>query len=856
MEENQMLINNQNKFEQIIKNMEESIQSLILFRSLYLIKKKFDKYKSNINKIYQDFNINKSKRIDALGSFQIDINLLDKILLLVLKEINLFILELSSPKDIFLSYFLISNKKLEEMELIINNMKKEIIEKNLVEKYNKIFYDKKIKPLFEKKNTENNLNEEDNEEAKEEEIYNIIITEYNRKGKIVKNFEELQIENENNKKEMKGKNNDIYIILNNDGREQKNKLINNNAIFVETIPLILADYFQENKKYAIVEIEEEFSKELDLLFNKDLLIKINEYDEFIQKYKNYNNNTNVISKELKQYSLQLKQVQKNIKLYQEIIVDKKMKNENTIFLEDMLNKLIEKETYVQQKINEKKQNIFSMNSNEKYTTDKIKNYNMFNLDFSKINKGNFNNSLNTNIHILSIKNPKLFTENNNKNNNSSSILITSQNNNLILNTKNTILNNNPKKLMLKSELTQEKIQSALTEIFLFYSALISENDNIEGNDINNKYIDLNNYFKFCYDYKILLTKPKIQEIFIKYSNRTDDNNFLFVMNFENFKSSLMELAYEMNSIKKQKLLKIISEKKNIINYMELKECQRQEEEKNHNKFVEKITGRTTKSSLENNQYDYISKHKKISDDISKFDSEYEKECKKSEKEKLECFYKYLGIHSGNYKLKMKDIKSNIFYKDLLKSYKNTNETNQELKYNNQQNRMINKSESKNNINYNLYSEKKPHNRNYFNSLKFSKSSKKINIKSNTNVNNNLKISAIPPDNINKIKLFGNSNKINWNQMQNIYFDYNRIYENNDKLESDTDEEIIKKLNKSMNKHTLAKNNSALELRGINKKYILPPIKNNNINKNENNLRYYDMNIQKESELINSNNINC
>ena len=111
MEEEALFINN-NKFQQIIANIEESIESMILFRSLYLIKKKFEKYKSNLNKVYNDFNINKSKRMDALGSFQIDINLLDKVLLLVIKETNLFILELSSPKDIFLSYFLITSQKL------------------------------------------------------------------------------------------------------------------------------------------------------------------------------------------------------------------------------------------------------------------------------------------------------------------------------------------------------------------------------------------------------------------------------------------------------------------------------------------------------------------------------------------------------------------------------------------------------------------------------------------------------------------------------------------------------------------------------------------------------------------------
>ena len=408
MEEDPLIINKNNKYEKIISNMEESIESMILFRSLYLIKKKFEIYKSNINKIYLDYNINKSKRIDALGSYQIDINFFDNVLFSILKETNLFILEISSPKDIFLSYFLITSQKAEHMNLIIQNIKNELIQKNLNSKYNKIFYDKKIKPLFNTKvkinieieQTENNFDEENNNISEEIIIKEKIIVEYNKKGKIIKTFDELLTENEKNINDMKNKQlennkneiekieNNINIINSNDNLKK-----NNNILFIETLPLIIADYLQEHKNFAVVEIEEEFSKELDLLFNKDLLIKINEYDEFVKKYKNYNNNTNIISKELKQYSLQLKQIQKNITLYEQIIVDKKMKNENTLFLEDMLNKLVEKETYVQQKINERKQNIYSLNKNEQ-NINKIKSYNYFNsLDLSPIKNINFNNKL-------------------------------------------------------------------------------------------------------------------------------------------------------------------------------------------------------------------------------------------------------------------------------------------------------------------------------------------------------------------------------------------------------------------------------------------------------------------------------
>jgi hypothetical protein len=272
----------------------------------------------------------------------------------------------------------------------------------------------------------------------------------------------------------------------------------------------------------------------------------------------------------------LKQIQKNIILYEQIIVDKKMKNENTIFLEDMLNKLIEKETLVQQKINERKQYTVNTNTNEKYinSNDKVKNYNYFNtLDFSPIKSSIFNNNNfklknNINMNKLSIRSPKLISDNikilNNSRSNSSSILITNQSNNYKLNNKNIFLTNTSKKIMLKTELTEEKIQEGLSNIFLFYSSLNIENvDNngIDNNNINNKFINLNNYFKFCYDFKIPITKPKINDIFKQACNNGIDNNNLIEMNFEQFKSSLKTLSLEINSIKKQKLLKYISEKK-------------------------------------------------------------------------------------------------------------------------------------------------------------------------------------------------------------------------------------------------------------------------------------------------------
>ena len=739
------------------------------------------------------------------------------------------------------------------MEIIIQNIKKELIEKKLTSKYNKIFYDKKIMPLFQKKDNieRNNINEDNNKIVEEAIITNEkIIVEYDKRGKIKKSFKNLLFENEKNKKEIKNKE------INNNKEEMniKTNKNDNNILFIETLPLIIADYLQTHKNYAVVEIEEELSKELDLLFNKDLLIKINEYDELVNKFKNYNINTNIITKELKQYSLQMKQIQKNIKLYEQIIVDKKMKGEKTIFLEDMLSKLIEKETFVQQKINERKQNIYSLNSNEKNNINIIKKYNFFdNLEFSSIKNLNYNPTLKNHNNKIPVKITKLINESvntNNNKNNTSSILITSQTNNLLLHTKNSILNNESKKIVLKSELTEEKIQSSLTEIFLYYSSIKSEINDDKGNekneDIKNKYLNLRNYYKFCYDFKIHIPKVKINEIFKKNCNNNvgnNGNNETLQMNFNNFKSSLLSISLEMNSLYKQKLIRNINEKKNIINYMELKEIQRQEEEKNHNKFTEKITGGTAKKGREKSQYEYISKHKQISEEITKYELDYEKECKRTEKEILNNFYKYLGIPNYHYKNKLRNIKSNYF----LNNFKNNYSIIDDLKsIDNQRNKMLIIKRSKSNLNNNLILNELTFNKNNFKGNIITNIKKIKNLKEN----NILKISAISNQKITKSKIFENSNKINWNQMQNIYFEYNPIYpNNNEQIEIDNVVEIIKKSNNnSKNENKLIKNNSAFELKGINIKNILPPIISNNNLKMEKNLRYYDINNSTEKTI--------
>ena len=685
-----------------------------------------------------------------MGAPQIDVNYLDQVIILSLKAANLFLIELSSPKDIFISFFLITSQKENEMEGNIKLIKQEIISKNLTEKYNNIFYEEKIEPMLNRYKNDNKIN---NDQLEDDETIHIVnIAEYNAKGIKIKSMNEVFKENENNIKEhniqyeTKDLNLENKIPNNKKKKKKKNKIsqfvkeLNPNILFIETLPQILIDYLKDHQTLAFVEINEELTEELKL-YNKDLLYKIKEYDELVSKNKKIENNKKNIGQELNQYSSQLKQVQKNINLYEQIIIDKKKKNENTIFLEDMLNKLKSKENEIINNINEINKNSFASSIQEKFnkfnniSPNKFKEYwspnkNIDNIIIQKIKikeipklsfdteKLNFKNLQSQNSDIKKLILPKStsdikfskfskfkiidkgnqisqFMNNNNSNtnlnNNSNTHNNTNNYNKHSLSTKDSIfttISNMEKdsyifsdsksklKTTISVELSPDLIETALNEIFSFYS---KSNNNSEND--NNNYIFFDSFKKFCRDFKLIfLSDSKKELIFYETlfdsndnennNNRNDeiDNN---KMSLNEFKTALSKISLEMHEINKQKLKQIISDKKNVLNYVELREYLRQAEEKNHNKFTEKITGGISQKNKEQNQFEFLSKYKKLKSEIIQYEFEYKKQSQKTEQKILKDFYNFLGIGNYTYKNKIK-IRTNIFVENALKKYGHMN----------------------------------------------------------------------------------------------------------------------------------------------------------------------------------------
>ena len=406
-------------------------------------------------------------------------------------------------------------------------------------------------------------------------------------------------------------------------------LLNNHNLYIETLNLIVIDFLQNFSNYGIIETNEDLASEINILFDKEILQKINylyrkeKEKELIEKLNNTKN------KELEKCIIQKETITQNIELYEKLLQQKKANHENGIIIEDMLEKLLAQKIWLSHRIKYIKDSEF-IEDEKKIFENKIQsNQKKLKLEFIKSNYQNFSNS-----GII----PK---QNDNENNNSK--IITNSNLNV-----STIKNeSNP-------NLKEEKRLNSLKEIFDFYSK--QHNYVIKGNGLfsaieeKKSLINLSEFSKFCSDFSINIERQKLVEIYKKNISN------LITMNFKEFLIVLEILGYTIHESKKKLLLKKISQKNEKLTSIEIQENQRIEHEKIENTFQEKATGNKSKRSLEKNQYIYLNQKNNLLKEISSLKNEYEILDKKSYKDIIESFYDFLGLYQkGNYKKKMKGL---------------------------------------------------------------------------------------------------------------------------------------------------------------------------------------------------------
>ena len=695
-------INNSNE-QEISKQMENSFELLILYRSIYILKQKFSLFKERIQKIYSKFNTFKSelKFETNIKIYQINIGNFIEVTYEVLQDLNLLLIKYLNPKDIYLSKLLIEKKR-EEMKQIIKDILNWLLNENnngnnLIKNYNIKFFNKKIKPFLKQDiafdKFQNSINNE-NETKIEDVNINLskydfkILTEYDRKGNLVKKYKTKILENE----EINKDNNEITEIIENKNDKNKNnnsvelnkekslnlneldnsnnnlnKSTQNNFILIESLPLIIADFLQEHMNNALIESEDELGKELKILFDNEIMKKINEYKNVLKDKSSiledidnnvYINKEEKIQKELETAMDEYKKVKDNIDIYRGILNNKKKLGENVDYIEKMIEKLLAKEIWLEHRI--------------KLLMEKNKNNELnINIDINNTNRNirgdNFSKILGNTTSISDIdktlsKSKKFNIEINDQNSkilNESNINIF---NSMNINDKNnTLLSSNTNLTSLKSS---PNIINAIKEIFIHYSQLhinVKRTRLFSNLEEKKLHLDLHEFSKFCSDFNIPIKRQKLVEIFKKSVAN------LQYMTFKEFNSALTSLGNATHESKKNKLNENITHKKFELNSIILKEKQMKEEKKlkrllynsSNSDIQTNREGKKNSKSRSPSGYGYKEdlklEKKNIFNEIADNKIKYNKENKKTYQEIMKDFYEFLGLYNPQeYRSKMRN----------------------------------------------------------------------------------------------------------------------------------------------------------------------------------------------------------
>ena len=321
--------NNNAKNKEELLDMElKNIQMLILQRSLYILKKKFEITKKELEIIYQKY---RDEEYMNLKCINVDY------LLELYKEI------MDTTQFTMLPYANFNELISADLMTELNEGKSKAVLRALVkftqkniEKYNRIYFDKKMrkKKLIE----ENEKKKKAGQPLPDLEDYTTKqkIVKINKRGKIIHTFEEMI---ENNKEFEVGE--DVIVKIN---EEDMSILNNNKLLYSDVIPLIIADFLQEylknNEYVAIVstsnvsEDQENYrlNQNVKSLFDNDI---INFYNSLNKVDPNHEN-----KEKLKNLLFELMNIENQIKIYQNLILEKTAKGSNVKHLMNMEKKLI------------------------------------------------------------------------------------------------------------------------------------------------------------------------------------------------------------------------------------------------------------------------------------------------------------------------------------------------------------------------------------------------------------------------------------------------------------------------------------------------------------------------------------
>ena len=870
LEKNNMNWNNNENNEEIF-NDNYDLDLIILHRSLYILKKKFEKYKDEFREIYNNYREIISGRNILQDEILVEQNRVPKILEDIFNLGKFGLIKYDNFKEVILKEMNFFDKiKLEEdvmsdfMEFLMENR----------QKYNYIFTERKLNKNFKLENyidyipqsedeltkivieTENSQKKSNNETNKDN-ISEIVTTKNNNleeeeKEKESENYNGEIIDNEENEEneEKKSEKDEIQLkpkkklkpktILRKSPSfhsEYENPIkvqYSKSYIYIESLLLILADFISDkkrNKLHIIIDFGEEYKNELRTLFDNEILGRLGEEVQ-------YEVNKNKLE-HLKDLLINRTKLEKNINCYEDLLNKMRTHNQNVDFVLITINKLKDTLNWVSQKI----QNIQNDNNtfNEFENAVQIKQLNRairknkMNKLLIKNNQGLMDNPETTNINNISTVSSKRGKEPRYEKNNENNIDDLSENSILKLDNKiegmdterlidlniidasnneeNNIFLRKKGERQLKNQKTflpriktknnlskEEKREINLKEIFNFYSHLhTNAGHRLTFDSIKDKFehLNLNEFLKFCSEFKILLPKEILSKIFLKKSELTKEMSFL------EFQVTMNEISIEINEEKIKQLKKRVKMYKNKGDMGLIKKCndeinflkQKSKEElleefyeyleiDNEDKYRKKMKGFELPifySNIYNNintNKVKINENKKTPIKLDTARQIYIKEMLKERKENKKIFEKNLIRVNGldrEYQKKNLDINNNNMF--ILRSkYKNRlepidkkkmNKSNKSMSYRNKNNKMINIYEK----NFDLDNDKNNMNDRYnYNKKREEEARKdilqKLNLKMNNvnNSNGNFNYSNVI---VNKNGKNMKENKYTWDMLSNM-----------------------------------------------------------------------------------------
>ena len=340
---------------QIEKLKSDSIRLAILYRSLYILKYKFEKYKNEVNNVFDKYYGGEKKKLESYDHRVVKTSNFFSLVIDVFKEMKITIPKIINPSDIF--YFDIVNFDPNDQSHTesIKLMEKIVLSKNL-EKYNQIYYNKRIKPLvdlFSKKKDSDDVTE----------CYKI--TEYDRKGRVVHTCDELL--------EMMGIKGGFKGLRKNPREEYDKYMKKGDILFVDTLPIIIADFLQSNPNFVVINLDledAELVNTLKQLYDDDILKKIREEEERNKKNQKVEVKEPEIEetedqKKLRELYEKKKKLEKTLKLYQDLLAQKKQNGGDYKYILDFIDKLKVEIEKINEEIKEMLKKIYGeINENE------------------------------------------------------------------------------------------------------------------------------------------------------------------------------------------------------------------------------------------------------------------------------------------------------------------------------------------------------------------------------------------------------------------------------------------------------------------------------------------------------------